>query len=263
MEGAKKRIEKESEAVREEVEKVKKVVRVEVKRTSIEEVRKKRVVVFGLKKKEGRTDEEMIGDMLQVLGRKEECKPRAVFRMREKEVESVEGRAGSGKEQEGREDETEGEGGGREIMGRELSGSNRDGRGREMKVIFKNVRKIRSVVKQRECLAHMEKERVDICGINESGLNDDEFVDGGEGYEWFGCNRPAIEGKGGVNVILVNVYQKCEGVNVVENKERMAIVQKVTERARMKGEMLIVGGDFNGHIWELDGVENVNGRMLK
>jgi hypothetical protein len=81
MEGAKKRIEKESEAVREEVEKVKEVVRVEVKRTSIEEVRKKRVMVFGLKKKEGRTDEEMIGDMLQVLGRKEEC-------MREKEGES-------------------------------------------------------------------------------------------------------------------------------------------------------------------------------
>jgi exonuclease III len=179
-----------------------------------------------------------------------------------------------------------------------LNGSNRDGRGRELKVVFKNVRKIRSVVKQRECLAYMEKERVDICGINESGLNDDEFVDGGEGYEWFGCNRPAIEGKGGgvgflvkkglqvselkeytgkdclalcvkgmsgsgVNVILVNVYQKCEGVNVVENKERMAMIQKVTERARMKGEMLIVGGDFNGHIWELDGVENVNGRMLK
>ncbi|ELU16040.1 hypothetical protein CAPTEDRAFT_199829 [Capitella teleta] len=89
MEGAKKRIEKESEAVREEVEKVKEVVRVEVKRTSIEEVRKKRVMVFGLKKKEGRTDEEMIGDMLQVLGRKEECKPRAVFRMREKEGESI------------------------------------------------------------------------------------------------------------------------------------------------------------------------------
>ncbi|ELT88382.1 hypothetical protein CAPTEDRAFT_195668 [Capitella teleta] len=88
MEGAKKRIEKESEAVREEVEKVKEVVKVEVKRTSIEEVRKKRVMVFGLKKKEGRTDEEMIGDMLQVLGRKEECKPRAVFRMREKEGES-------------------------------------------------------------------------------------------------------------------------------------------------------------------------------
>ncbi|ELT98692.1 hypothetical protein CAPTEDRAFT_213938 [Capitella teleta] len=88
MEGVKKRIEKESEAVREEVEKVKEVVRVEVKRTSIEETRKKRVMVFGLKKKEGRTDEEMIGDMLQVLGRKEECKPQAVFRMREKEGES-------------------------------------------------------------------------------------------------------------------------------------------------------------------------------
>ncbi|ELU15778.1 hypothetical protein CAPTEDRAFT_218533, partial [Capitella teleta] len=233
MEGAKKRIEKESEAVREEVKKVKEIVRVEVKRTSIEEVRKKRVMVFGLKKKEGRTDEEMIGDMLQVLGRKEECKPRAVFRMREKEGESSGTRpvvvefgseqekwkvlekkmalrrddefarvfleldlAGSGKEQEGREEEAEGEGGGREIRGRELNGSNRDGRGRELKVVFKNVRKIRSVVKQRECLAYMEKERVDICGINESGLNDDEFVDGGEGYEWFGCNRPAIEGKG-------------------------------------------------------------------
>ncbi|ELU08890.1 hypothetical protein CAPTEDRAFT_206961 [Capitella teleta] len=68
------------------------------------------------------------------------------------------------------------------IRGRELSGRNRDGRGRELKVVFKNVRKIRNVVKQRECLAYTEKERVDICGINESSLNDDEFVDGGEGY---------------------------------------------------------------------------------
>ncbi|ELT88729.1 hypothetical protein CAPTEDRAFT_202077 [Capitella teleta] len=67
----------------------------------------------------------------------------------------------------------------------------------------------------------------------------------------------------GVNVILVNVYQKCEGVNVVENKERVAMIQKVAERVRMKGEMLIVGGDFNDHIWELNGVENVNERMLK
>ncbi|ELT96265.1 hypothetical protein CAPTEDRAFT_209778, partial [Capitella teleta] len=45
----------------------------------------------------------------------------------------------------------------------------------------------------------------------------------------------------GVNVILVNVYQKCEGVNVVDNKERMAMIQKVTEQVRMKGEMLIMG----------------------
>jgi hypothetical protein len=66
-----------------------------------------------------------------------------------------------------------------------------------------------------------------------------------------------------VNVILVNVYQKCEGVNVVENKESMAMIQMVTERVRMKGVMLIVGGsDFNGHIWDLDGVENANERML-
>jgi hypothetical protein len=34
-------------------------------------------------------------------------------------------------------------------------------------------------------------------------LNDDEFVDGGEGYEWFGCNRPDIEGKeGGVGFLV-------------------------------------------------------------
>jgi hypothetical protein len=51
-----------------------------------------------------------------------------------------------------------------------------------------------------------------------------------------------------VNVILVNVYQKCEGVNVVEIKESMTMIQKMTERVRMKGVMLIVGGsDFNGH----------------
>ncbi|ELT93975.1 hypothetical protein CAPTEDRAFT_208550 [Capitella teleta] len=126
------------------------------------------LMVYGLQKKEGRTNEEIIGDVLQVLGRKEE-------------FGSVEGRAGSGKEQEGREEEAEGEGegGGRKIRGGELSGRNRDGSGRELKVVFKN---------------------------------------------------------------------KCEGVNVVENKESMAMIQKVTERVRMKDMMLIVGGsDFNGH----------------
>ncbi|ELT94014.1 hypothetical protein CAPTEDRAFT_197787 [Capitella teleta] len=67
MAGAKKRLERESEAVKEEVEKVKEVVRVGVKRTWIEAVRKKRVMVFGLMRKEGKTDEDRIGEGLQVL----------------------------------------------------------------------------------------------------------------------------------------------------------------------------------------------------
>jgi hypothetical protein len=43
-------------------------------------------MVYGLQKKEERTNEEIIEDVLQVLGRKEECKPQEVFRMRERVV---------------------------------------------------------------------------------------------------------------------------------------------------------------------------------
>jgi hypothetical protein len=59
------------------VEKVKEVVRVEIKRTSKggEKEEGYGLMVYGLQKKEGRTNEEIIGDVLQVLGRKKECKP--------------------------------------------------------------------------------------------------------------------------------------------------------------------------------------------
>jgi hypothetical protein len=60
--------------VRGEVEKVKEVVRVEIKRTSKEGEKEEGygLMVYGLQKKEGRTNEEIIGDVLQVLGWKEE-----------------------------------------------------------------------------------------------------------------------------------------------------------------------------------------------
>ncbi|ELU13043.1 hypothetical protein CAPTEDRAFT_203817 [Capitella teleta] len=72
--------------VRGEVEKVKEVVRVEIKRTSKGGEKKEGYgpMVYGLQKKEGRTNKEIIGDVLQVLGRK--GKPQEVFRMRERVV---------------------------------------------------------------------------------------------------------------------------------------------------------------------------------
>ena len=63
--------------------------------------------------------------------------------------------------------------------------------------------------------------------------------------------------------MIVNIYQACEGVKYQENEKRMEEVKKIANEAEEKGEILVVGGDMNGHVWELDGVENRNGRMVK
>ena len=122
--------------------------------------------------------------------------------------------------------------------------------------------------------------------INETGLNGNEYVEVPNGYAWLGKNRDWEDGKSGgvgiilkesieyevydaeckdvifikiaanggkMNWILGNIYLHCEGVNFEANKEKMECVRRVSERGEREGMKVMIGGDMNGHIWELDG----------
>ena len=160
------------------------------------------------------------------------------------------------------------------------------------RVVFKNVQKCSSVQKQRELITGLEKGGVDICGVVETGLLWNEFVEGGKNFQFFGKNRPGDHRRGGVGFVVkagleVEVileetdlmgirllcseglslyffvcYQRCEGEDLEENRGRLGILHhSVTSLGR--DAMVFIGGDFNGHLLELDLVENSNGRLVK
>lgn len=165
---------------------------------------------------------------------------------------------------------------------------------KEVKITFKNARKFRSLGKQREAVEFLRKEQIDICGLSETNLNDKQEVDGDRDYIWFGKGAKIEEGRrGGVGflirkhlktevmkkhecedllavkikgarcLVIVVVYQKCEGEDVAANKRRMKRVTELAKEAERNGDIFVVGGDFNGHLLELDGCQNVNGDIVK
>ena len=58
-----------------------------------------------------------------------------------------------------------------------------------VKLVWKNVRKIRTREKQMELEVWMKKNECDVCAINETGLNGDEYVEVSDEYKWIGTNR--------------------------------------------------------------------------
>ena len=60
-----------------------------------------------------------------------------------------------------------------------------------------------------------------------------------------------------------SVYMNCEGVRKEENILKLEYIKGVVWRALEDGLGIIIGGDMNAHIWELDGCENENGRRMK
>ena len=52
-----------------------------------------------------------------------------------------------------------------------------------MKVVWKNVRKICTREKQMELEEGMKKSYCDVCAINETGLNGNEYVEVGDEYK--------------------------------------------------------------------------------
>ena len=55
----------------------------------------------------------------------------------------------------------------------------------------------------------------------------------------------------------------CEGVRKEENILQLEYIKPVVWRALDDGLGIMIIGDMNSHIWELDGYENENGRRMK
>ena len=60
-----------------------------------------------------------------------------------------------------------------------------------------------------------------------------------------------------------SVYMNCEGVRKEEIILKLQYIKRVVWRARDDGLGIMIGGDMNAHIWELDGCENENGWRMK
>ena len=53
-----------------------------------------------------------------------------------------------------------------------------------------------------------------------------------------------------------------EGIRGEENVLKMRCVKEVISKAKEDGLIIMIGGDMNAHIWELDKCENKNGKLL-
>ena len=167
---------------------------------------------------------------------------------------------------------------------------------RSIAVVWKNVRKMRSRERQSEIMDWIERSNCDICAVNETGLTGEEYMEVSDGYSWFAANREWTKGRSGgagfiikkgirceeiidkmEDVCLVkigrsdhkfewlvgSVYMNCEGVRKEENILKLEYIKAVVWRALDDGLGIMIGGDMNAHIWELDGCENENGRRMK
>ena len=64
--------------------------------------------------------------------------------------------------------------------------------------------------------------------------------------------------------LLGCIYLNCEGVRMEENVEIMERVSRICKQYNTAGFKVIIGGDLNGHIWELDKCENGwYGKLIK
>ena len=155
--------------------------------------------------------------------------------------------------------------------------SEREDRGKDkstVKVVWKNVRKIRTREKQMELDDLMQNNDCDVCAINETGLNGNGNVEVCDRYTWIGTNRDWVEGKtGGVGFIikrdleckriscdskyicfvkigkhdkryewlLGSLYMNCEGIRGEENVLKMQCVKDVVSNAKAEGLKIMVG----------------------
>ena len=60
-----------------------------------------------------------------------------------------------------------------------------------------------------------------------------------------------------------NKYMNCEDVRGYENVLKMLRVKDVVRKSIHDGLKIMIGGDMNAHIWELNQYENNNGKLLK
>ena len=63
--------------------------------------------------------------------------------------------------------------------------------------------------------------------------------------------------------LVGSLYMNCEGVRKEDNILKFEYTKGVVWRVLDDGLGIMIGGDMNVHIWELDGCENENGRRMK
>ena len=189
----------------------KSVIMKEVKSTNEEETRKKRIMIFNLKNKTGKSDVECVKDVVGKMGAGQSCDDVVdVVRLRQKEngpiirpiimefrseydkwtvmrmkaklreceeYRSVFFRDGSVKGRERGKEGKSNEAERRENTESEAIGVNGMAtEKRSIAVVLKNVRKMRSRERQSEIMDWIERSNCDICAVNETGLTGEEYM---------------------------------------------------------------------------------------
>ena len=201
-------------------------IRKEVEESNYETRRKKRMIVFNLKEKKENNDRDRVIEMICDMGvrvREEEIVD--VVRMRKKDEGGsirqiiVEFRTEYDKwtvlrnksdlremndyrsvflEQDVSREEREeasNDSGKESRMGAEREDGSKEKKRRKEKSTVKLVWKICTREKQMELEVWMKKNECDVCAINETGLNGDEYVEVSDEYKWIGTNRDWMRGK--------------------------------------------------------------------
>ena len=82
---------------------------------------------------------------------------------------------------------------------------------RSIAVVWKNVRKMRSIERQSEIMDWIERSNCDICAVNETGLTGEEYVEVSDGYFIHGLLQIESGLKGG---LVVQVSSLKRGFDV-------------------------------------------------
>ncbi|KAM7313853.1 hypothetical protein ISCGN_003640 [Ixodes scapularis] len=157
---------------------------------------------------------------------------------------------------------------------------------------FLNLQGARREQKWEELFNQLESEGMAIFGVAETHLRDLEEPPVRPGWHWAGCNRQEGQRRGGgvgvlwrdttvwlrtldecrdhiwvegellqTQVSVCIVYLSVGSARDEENEATIACVTKDI-KALEKGRNILIMGDFNGHLHELDGWEDANGRRL-
>ena len=59
----------------------------------------------------------------------------------------------------------------------------------------------------------MKKNECDICAINETGLNGNEYVEVSDEYKWVGTNRAWTRGKSGGVCFVIKSEMECQKIS--------------------------------------------------
>ena len=82
-----------------------------------------------------------------------------------------------------------------------------------VKVVWNNVKKIRTREKHMELDDWMQKNNCDVCAINETRLNRSEYVEVCDRYNWIGTNRDWVKGKTGDVGFIIKCDLECKRIS--------------------------------------------------